>query len=63
MHHIAERPICSQCSSIYNESFFRDYSHGIRCLNCGHEKIISTTTVAGAATPMVYELKDKENTF
>lgn len=63
MHHIVERPLCSKCSSIYHETFFREYQHGIRCLNCGHEKIVSVTVVSGAAPAPMYELKDRENTF
>ncbi len=53
---------CSKCKTRdYTETVLRDNSTFIRCRKCGHEKLISTTTVTTNTKSVIYNARDYDN--
>ena len=52
---------CSECGSTRSESFEREIEHGVRCLDCGHEK--KKLRIPQLDSCVAYTSKDIKNTF
>jgi hypothetical protein len=46
MYHELPEPECSACDAKNSETFNRRDCAGMRCLNCGHEKITEDRTAS-----------------
>lgn len=62
MYHNIPEPKCSQCGKQNTENFDQRLKSGIRCLNCGHEKITSDRGFNAPITP-VYTLRSQVREF
>ena len=65
MHIVVNPPKCSKCGAKNSEEVFYNNCHIKRCVDCGHEKILSiltTTTAESDGTKYVQSVID-EQTF
>ena len=63
MYQVVEDPAkCMVCGSTNSETYTRATETGIRCLDCKHSKIISTTTSTDGSPRWIY-MPERDNTF
>ncbi len=65
MHQVVgDPPKCMVCGSANSETYTRATESGIRCLDCKHSKIISTTTSTTTdGSPRWIYMPERDNTF
>jgi DNA-directed RNA polymerase subunit RPC12/RpoP len=55
---------CSKCGSTSNEEFTQKEKYGVRCLDCGHEKITRKITSTNVNEQINYnKIKNVDNEF